>query len=67
MTATREQIATIEAQAYNDCARAMARDGVDLSYAQADRIGDAGIAWLEQRLGLRCLETDSGMQCEATP
>lgn len=62
--ATREQLETIELQAYNDAAREMASDGVDLTHRQAERIGDTGIAWLERRLGLRCTATDDGVECE---
>lgn len=61
--ATRAQIETIEARAYDDVAREMASEGLELSYEQADAIGDDGIAWLEQRLGLRCTETDVGVEC----
>lgn len=64
MSATREEMACIEARAYSDTAREMAREGVTLSLRQADRIGEAGVAWLEQRLGLRCVETAEGLECE---
>jgi hypothetical protein len=63
--ATQDEMQTIMARAYNDTARDMERDGVTLTYAQADRIGDDGIDWLTKRLGLSCHETDGGVECEA--
>lgn len=62
--ATRDEMQTIEARTYNDTAREMAAEGVTLSYAQSDRIGAEGVAWLERRLCLRCAETDTGLECE---
>ena len=64
--ATKDQMATIDAQRVDDVARDMARDGVDLSYSQADRIGDTGLDWLRTRLGLTCVETDECVECSVT-
>jgi hypothetical protein len=64
--ASKAQMEAIEARAYNDVAREMASEGLELSYEQADSLGDDGIAWIEQRLGLRCTETDEGVECEVT-
>lgn len=62
--ATQEQMATIEAQTVNAVAREMMRSGVKLSYDQSDAIGDVGMAWLESRLGLSCVETDRCVECQ---
>lgn len=59
--ATREQIETIELRAFNDCAREMARDGVGLTFKQADDLGGQALDWLSKRLGLRVTETDCGV------
>ena len=61
---TKEERETIEARAYNDCARAMAREGVTMTHKQADELGDEALDWLRNRLGLRVEETDCGVECE---
>ena len=63
MTATPAQMSAIIRRAVDDTARAMARDGVHLTWSQADEIGDVEIDWLRHVLGLR-VETDmDGVHC----
>lgn len=57
------EIAAIEARRVDDTARAMMREGLRLTFAQADGIGDAGIAWLAVRLRLTIRATDTGVDC----
>lgn len=61
---TDEQRTTIEARAYNDCARDMQRTGVTMTHAQADELGEEALSWLGSRLGLRVTETDRGVTAE---
>jgi len=76
-TATEAQLSAIRARATNDDARGMASHGVALTYDQvaeldgAINLGDSprrvassgALAWLAERLGLRCRETDVGVEC----
>jgi hypothetical protein len=60
-TATEVQLAAIAARAVDDVARAIARDGLVLTWEQAEEIGDAGGQWLRDRLGLRATTSDRGV------
>lgn len=62
-TATETQLATIRARSINATARAMMVDGITLTHAQADELGDDGLAWIADRLGLSVVETDIGVEC----
>lgn len=64
--ATKQQLKTIEARAYNDTAREMEREGVTLTYRQADALGAAALDWLARRLNLNVTENDSGVDCAPT-
>lgn len=59
--ATRDQIETIEHRRIDDTAREMMRAGLQLTWAQADEIGDAGAQWLRDRLGLVHEKDDRGV------
>lgn len=59
--ATTEQIETIRAQRVDDTACAMMRDGVTLTWEQADALGDDVLDWIERRLGLRVETTHAGV------
>jgi hypothetical protein len=61
--ASNEEIETIAARAYDDVAREMEAEGVELSYAQADALGDEALDWLRTRLSLDVQETDEGVIC----
>lgn len=61
--ATDTQLATIRARRIDDNARAMMVDGVTLTHAQAAELGDDGLAWIADRLGLSVVETDIGVEC----
>jgi hypothetical protein len=50
--ATVEQIATIRARRVDDTAREMMREGVSLTWEEAETVGDEGCAWIARRLGL---------------
>lgn len=56
--ATDEQMVEIRRAAVNDITRAIARDGVRLTWSQAEDLGDVATDWLCKRLGLRS-STDS--------
>ena len=62
-TATETQLATIRARRVDATARAMMVEGFTLTFAQADEIGDEGLAWIAWRLSLRVIETDVGVEC----
>lgn len=57
-SAAREQIRALRQRAVNDATRAIARDGITLTHAVADSLGEEVLAWARQRLGVR-VETDS--------
>lgn len=60
--ATEIQVATIRAQAYNATAREMASTGITLSHEQADELGDEGMGWLRERLGLHIVTDDAAVR-----
>lgn len=62
--ASREEMQTIRSRAYNDTARAMQAEGVELTHRQADDLGDEGLDWLRDRLGLTVTADDSGVTAE---
>lgn len=61
--ATSEEEQTIFVREMNEAAREMMLNGVYLSPAQVLEIGDDGIKWLEQRLGLLVTRTQDGAEC----
>lgn len=63
MHATEEQLATIRARAVNGTARAMMRDGVTMTWEQADELGAAAIQWIESRLDMVCEMTTEAVVC----
>jgi len=63
---TEDQLNTIRDRALNECAREMMRDGVDMTHAEADELGVLSLDWLSDRLGLRVVETDAGVECVPT-
>jgi len=60
---TDEQMEALRAMAVNDCTRRLARNGFKLTHAQADALGVDVLDWIDSRLGLRVVETDSGVEC----
>ena len=59
---TREQVMdAIEHRAINDVTREIQRDGIVLTWDEADRIGDAGAQWLRDRLGLTAETAENGV------
>ena len=60
-TATEIQIAQIRRQAVNDVTREIMTHGIQLTWAQADDLGDDVIAWMGSRLGLAADTTDTGI------
>lgn len=63
MQATETQLATIRARRFDAAARAMMASGVTLTHAQADELGDDGLAWIADRLELSVIETADGVEC----
>jgi hypothetical protein len=61
--ATPIEIDTIEARRVDDTTRQMMAEGVSLSWAQVDALGDEAIDWLTRRLGLTCTTDDKGITC----
>jgi len=59
--ATADQLGVIRRRAYDQVARDMARDGVRLSWEQADDLGDEAIDWMRSRLGLKSMTDDRGL------
>jgi len=57
--ATEQQMQTIKARAYNDCARDMQANGVTLQLHQEDELTDEDRDWMLKRLGLTPEETGS--------
>lgn len=64
-TARTAQIEQLRCMAVNATTRAIAADGIELTYAQADDLGEVVLDWMTSRLGLSISETDSGVV--ATP
>lgn len=68
MTSTQKQIATekqiqaILAQAANSITREIRDNGICLTHEQSDEIGDIGRDWLRDRLGLRAMSSDVGVE-----
>lgn len=62
-TASRAQIQTILSARVDSVARKIEMNGLALTHRQADEIGDLGIDWLKNRLGLQVVETDHGVVC----
>lgn len=59
-------MAAISAQAYNVITRNIQEWGIFLSHDQADTLGEAGLAWLHDRLGLSLSTTDEGVSGKPT-
>lgn len=62
--ATREEIDTIRARRVDDVARNIMRTGIMLTHRDADALGDDGLDWIRQRLGLSVTETERGTVCQ---
>lgn len=52
---------TIQSMAYNDIAREMQTNGLELTYAEIGLLGDDKIDWLTKRLGLRAETNCNGV------
>ena len=62
-TATETQIIQLRARAVNDVTREIMADGVLLTHAQADELGEETVSWIGGRLGLDVRATDRGVEC----
>lgn len=63
MQATEAQLTTIRARRFDATARTMMTEGVTLTHAQCDALGNDALDWIEDRLDLRVVETDVGVEC----
>lgn len=60
---TDAQLDAIRARAVNDATREIMQDGVLLTHAEADDLGDEAIDWIGGRLGLNVTDTEDGVEC----
>lgn len=56
------QLARLSAHAVDSVTRAIMADGIDLSHAEADELGEETLDWMRARLGLTITETDAGVE-----
>lgn len=60
-----DAIEQLRLMAVNDVTRAIAVEGIELTYDEADDLGEVVLDWMHNRLGLTISETDEGVV--ATP
>lgn len=60
-----DAIEQLRLMAVNDVTRAIAAEGIELTYDEADDLGEVVLDWMHNRLGLTISETDEGVV--ATP
>ncbi len=59
--ATQTTLDALSARVINDITREIMRTGIDLTYDEADELGEEAIDWMGSSLGLRCESTDEGL------
>ena len=63
MIATEAQIKQLRAHAVNAITNEIAANGITLTHAQADDLGEEVMNWMQGRLMLDVVETDRGTIC----